>query len=41
MNVLNQITGNRYKNNQDKIYQAAEQLLICFKDDKNGYLDIK
>lgn len=39
MNVLNQITGNRYKNNQDKIYQAAEQLLICFKDDKNGYLE--
>lgn len=40
--VLNYITANRYKNNQDKIYCAAETLLKLFKDnDKDDVKNIK
>ena len=34
VNVLNQITYNKFENDQDKIYQAAEKLLISYKDSR-------
>lgn len=34
VNVLNQITHNKYRNDQDKIYQSAEKLLLGYKDAK-------
>lgn len=32
VDVLNQITYNKFKNDQDKIYQSAEMLLVSFKN---------
>ncbi len=34
VNVLNQITCNKFENDQDKIYQTAEKLLMGYKDDR-------
>lgn len=34
VNVLNQLTYNKFENDQDKIYQAAEKLLIDYKDSR-------
>lgn len=34
VNVLNQITYNKFENNQDKIYQAAENILMGYKDER-------
>ncbi len=34
VNVLNQITNNKFENDQDKIYQVAEKLLMGYKDDR-------
>ncbi|MBD5497439.1 MAG: hypothetical protein HDR11_06700 [Lachnospiraceae bacterium] len=39
VNVLNQITYNKFRNDQDKIYQAAEKLIIDYKDDKYENLE--
>lgn len=39
VNVLNQITYNEFENDQNKIYQSAEKLLIGYKDD--GYDQIE
>ncbi len=32
--VINRLIANKYKNNQDKVYQAAERILICCKNTK-------
>lgn len=32
--VINRLIVNKYKNNQDKVYQAAERILICCKNTK-------
>lgn len=40
VNVLNQITFNRYENDQDKIYQAAEKLLMGYKDDRCDSIEV-
>ncbi len=39
VNVLNQITCNKFENDQDKIYQAAEKLLIDYKDDRGDSIE--
>lgn len=39
VDVLNNITVNKYKNNQDKIYDAAEFLLKSFKEIKRYEID--
>lgn len=40
VNVLNQITYNKFENEQDKIYQAAEKLLIGYKDSKCDSIEV-
>lgn len=40
VNVLNQITYNKFENDQDKIYQAAEKLLICYKDSRCDSIEV-
>lgn len=39
INVLNQITYNRFENNQDKIYQATERLFIGYKGGKSDNIE--
>ncbi len=40
VNVLNQITYNKFKDDQDKIYQAAEKLLIGYKDSRCDSIEV-
>ena len=40
VNVLNQITYNKFENDQDKIYQAAEKLLISYKDSRYDSIEV-
>ena len=40
VNALNQITCNEYENNQDKIYQAAEELLLGYEKVKSDNIEI-
>lgn len=40
VNVLNQITFNEFENDQDKIYQAAERLLIGYKDSRCDNIEV-
>ena len=40
VNVLNQITYNKFENDQDKIYQAAEKLLISYKDSRCDSIEV-
>ena len=40
VNALNQITFNKFENNQDKIYQAAEKLLLGYNDIKSDDIEI-
>ena len=40
VNVLNQITYNKFENDQDKIYQAAEKLLIGYKDSRSDSIEV-
>jgi len=40
VNVLNQITYNEFENDQDKIYQAAEKLLMGYKDGKCDSIEV-
>lgn len=39
VNILNKITGDRYENDQDNIYDAAENLLKLFKEDVGDGLE--
>ena len=40
VNVLNQITYNEFEDDQDKIYQAAERLLISYKDSRYDNIEV-
>ncbi len=40
VNVLNQLTYNKFENDQDKIYQAAEKLLIGYKDNRCDSIEV-
>lgn len=40
VNVLNQITCNKFENDQDKIYQAAEKLLMSYKDNRCDSIEV-
>ncbi len=40
VNVLNQITYNEFENDQDKIYHAAEKLLMGYKDDRYDQTEV-
>ena len=40
VDVLNQITYNKFENDQDKIYQAAEKLLMGYKNEKCDNLEV-
>lgn len=40
VDVFNLITYNQYKNNQDKIYEAAELLLLGFKSNKRDDIEV-
>lgn len=40
VNVLNQLTYNKFENDQDKIYQAAEKLLIGYKDSRCDSIEV-
>lgn len=40
VNVINQITYNKFENNQDKIYQATEKLLIGYKNSKCDSIEV-
>lgn len=40
VNVLNQITYNEFENDQDKIYQATENLLIGYKKDRCDTIEV-
>lgn len=40
VNVLNQITYNKFENDQDKIYQATEKLLIGYKDSRCDSIEV-
>lgn len=40
VNVLNQITHNKFMNDQDKIYQAAERLLKSYKDNRCDSIEV-
>lgn len=42
VNVLNQITYNKFEKNQDIIYQSAEKLLMSYKDNKcDNYIIVR
>ena len=40
VNALNQVTYNEYEKNQDKIYQAAENLLLGYEKVKSDDIEI-
>lgn len=40
VNVLNQLTYYKFENDQDKIYQAAERLLIGYKDSRCDSIEV-
>lgn len=39
VNVLNQVTYNKFENDQDKIYQAAEKLLMGYKNTRGDSIE--
>ncbi len=39
-NVLNQLTYNKFENDQDKIYQATERILRGYKDDRCNSIEV-
>ena len=40
VNVLNQMTYNKYADSQDKVYQAAEKLLTGYKEDRCDSIEV-